>query len=264
MLDITMPEMDGFEVCRHLKEDETLRAVPVIFISALDDVLDKVTAFKVGGVDYVTKPFQAEEVLARVETQLRLARLRAELEARNRELERANQLLRSLSYLDPLTEIANRRYFDTILEQEWSRAARDGSELSLILVDVDHFKRLNDTYGHQRGDECLKLVASAIAGASQRAADCAARYGGEEFVVILPGTNAAGAAHTAERVRAAVEGLGFAHEASSFGVVTASIGVATLAPRMGTAIGDLVAAADRALYRAKEGGRNRVVGGMNE
>jgi diguanylate cyclase (GGDEF)-like protein len=260
MLDITMPELDGFEVCSRLKADEELSDVPVIFISALDDVLDKVTAFRVGGVDYVTKPFQAEEVLARVETQLGLARLRDELERKNRELERMNHILQSLSFLDPLTGVANRRSFDTVLGQEWSRAGRDDTVVSLIFADIDHFKLFNDTYGHQQGDTCLGLVATAIAGACQRAGDCAARYGGEEFAVILPGTDAAGAQHIAECARARVEELGIAHKASPIGVVTVSIGTATLVPCDGVTGADLVAAADRALYRAKNEGRNRVLG----
>jgi len=258
MLDISMPGMDGFEVCRQIKEDEGLRDIPVIFISALDDVLDKVTAFKVGGVDYVTKPFQAEEVIARVETQLGLARLRRELEEKNRKLERANQILRSLSFLDPLTGIANRRYFDTVLEREWLRAARAGTPISVVMADIDFFKRLNDTYGHPRGDECLKRVASAIAESGHRPGDCAARYGGEEFGMVLPDTDAEGAAHTAERVRAAVESMKLEHAASPLGIVTVSLGAAAVVPAEGTTAADLVAAADRALYTAKESGRNRV------
>jgi diguanylate cyclase (GGDEF)-like protein len=259
MLDVSMPGMDGYEVCRELKKDESLRDIPVIFISAHDDVLDKVTAFKAGGVDYVTKPFQAEEVLARVETQLGLARLRRELEEKNRKLERANHLLRSLSFLDALTGIANRRYFDTMLDREWSRAVRAGSTISVVIADIDHFKLLNDGYGHPRGDECLKRVATAIVEASHRPADCVARYGGEEFAMILPETDAAGAGHTAERVRSSVESLGLEHQSSPFGIVTVSLGAATCVPADGRTAPDLIAAADQALYRAKTGGRNRVV-----
>jgi diguanylate cyclase (GGDEF)-like protein len=265
MLDITMPEMDGYHVCEHLKADATTAHLPVIFISALDDVWDKVRAFEVGGVDYVTKPFQAEEVLARVESQLRLSRLRRELERRNEELEeanvrleRANRMLQSLSYLDGLTGLANRRHLDEALEQEWRRAGRDKAPLSLVMIDIDHFKRFNDTYGHQGGDACLRQVGHALTGSLKRAGDLAARYGGEEFAVVLPGTDMAGAAAFAESVRAQVEGLKIAREPSGATVVTVSVGVATIVPSADSSASALLAAADQALYRSKANGRNRV------
>jgi diguanylate cyclase (GGDEF)-like protein len=265
MLDITMPDMDGYEVCERLKADAATSHLPVIFISALDDVWDKVKAFRVGGVDYVTKPFHPEEVIARVETQLKLARLRLELEKRNGELERANvqleranRILQSLSYLDSLTGLANRRHLDEVLEQEWRRAWRERTPLSLVLADIDHFKRYNDTYGHQGGDACLRRVGGVLNEALKRGGDLAARYGGEEFAIVLPSTDSDGAAAFAERVRAQVEGLGIAHERSAAGVVTISVGAATAVPDDSASPEVLVAAADRALYRSKSAGRNRV------
>src|SRR5262245_30060979 len=156
MLDINMPEMDGYEVCRRLKAGDQTHDVPVIFISALDEAMDKVKAFQSGGADYVTKPFQFEEVLARIENQLKISRLQREMERKNGELqqanlhlERANRMLHSLSYLDPLTGIANRRHFEESIDREWRRAMRSATALSLIMIDIDHFKMLNDACGHQ-------------------------------------------------------------------------------------------------------------------
>src|SRR5262245_15318680 len=207
MLDINMPEMDGYEVCERIKNDDLTRDTPVIFISALDNALDKVRAFQTGGADYVTKPFQFEEVLARIEIQLKISRLQRDMERKNAELalsniqlERANRMLHQLSYLDGLTGIANRRHFEESLEQEWRRSTRAGSPLSLLMADIDHFKALNDACGHQFGDDCLRKVAETLGESLKRAGDLAARYGGEEFAVLLPGTDAEGAVAIAEDV----------------------------------------------------------------
>jgi diguanylate cyclase (GGDEF)-like protein len=265
MLDINMPEMDGYEVCRQLKGEGATADVPIIFISALDNAIDKVKAFQTGGADYVTKPFQFEEVLARIEIQLKISRLQREMERKNEELrqsnlqlERANRMLHSLSYLDGLTGIANRRHFEESLEQEWRRAGRAGSRVSLLMVDIDHFKLLNDTQGHQSGDECLRLVAEAISDALRRAGDLVARYGGEEFAVLLPNTDRLGAVRIGEQIRAHVETLGIANDGASPPVVTVSVGAATTEPAGDESPARLVDAADRALYRAKHAGRNRV------
>ena len=172
----------------------------------------------------------------------------------------AQMALQSLATCDGLTGIANRRAFDERLGIEWSRAARDRQPLSLLMLDVDFFKRYNDNYGHQQGDECLRKVASAMADAVFRPADLSARYGGEEFVVLMPNVSANGAAAVAERVCAAIAELGIPHAHSDVaGHVTASIGVATLQPDAGVPPESLVAAADSALYMAKDSGRNRVV-----
>ncbi len=265
MLDINMPEMDGYEVCRQMKDDELTRDVPVIFISALDNALDKVKAFSTGGADYVTKPFQFEEVLARIEIQLKISRLQKEMERKNDELEqsnlqleRANRMLRALSYLDGLTGIANRRHFEESLDQEWRRAVRSGAPLSLLMVDIDRFKALNDAYGHQYGDDCLRQVAATFSDTLKRAGDLASRYGGEEFAVVLPATELAGAAAIAEIVRSRVEELGIPHDHSPSRVVTVSVGAATCIPTESDAVTSLIDMADRALYQAKHDGRNRV------
>ena len=181
-----------------------------------------------------------------------LTETRRQLEHRNRDLER-------ISALDTLTQIANRRRFDAALRQEWRRSARDEAPLSLVFCDIDYFKRFNDTYGHQAGDECLVRVAQTMEETLNRPADLAARYGGEEFIALLVDTEAEGARMLADRMRARVEGLRIEHRASSVApYLTVSLGVATVVPRPALRAEDLVDLADRALYAAKEGGRNRV------
>jgi len=171
----------------------------------------------------------------------------------------AEAKLRSLAGLDALTGIANRRTFNDILASEWRRAMRARNPVSLLIVDIDHFKQFNDSLGHQRGDECLRAVAEAMANVASRAGDLPARYGGEEFAIVLPATDRAGAALIAENVRAAIEHREIQHPLSSVGPhVTVSIGAATVAPVMTDRVEKLVCFADVALYRAKEGGRNQV------
>jgi diguanylate cyclase (GGDEF)-like protein len=181
-----------------------------------------------------------------------LTETRRQLESRNRDLER-------LSALDTLTQIANRRRFDAVLRQEWRRCARDESPLSLVFCDIDYFKRFNDTYGHQAGDECLIRVAQAMEETLNRPADLVARYGGEEFIALLVDTGVEGARMLAERMRARVEALRVPHRTSAVADhLTVSLGVAAMVPRAAARPEDLVDLADRALYAAKEGGRNRV------
>ena len=174
------------------------------------------------------------------------------------QLEEANTKLQQLSELDPLTAIANRRRFEETLAREWRRATRDELPLSLIMIDIDYFKDFNDAYGHQLGDECLRRVAGEIREAITRPGDLVARYGGEEFAAILPSTPSRGAIAVAELLRVRVERMGTRHEKSPSGVVTISLGVATMTPGEAFAPETLVAAADGALYSAKRAGRNRV------
>jgi diguanylate cyclase (GGDEF)-like protein len=195
------------------------------------------------------------------------SRAECSLVSAREELLDANRRLEVLATQDQLTGLANRRRFDEVLEREVRRAAREGSPLSLLLIDLDHFKGYNDAYGHVAGDACLQAVCGALAQAVQRPGDMAARYGGEELAVVLPNTDEAGALQVAERLRARIEALALEHRASRFGHVTASIGVATAqgdgsgalpgAATHGAAMA-LVEAADRALYRAKAAGRNGV------
>jgi diguanylate cyclase (GGDEF)-like protein len=250
LLDIMMPEMDGFEVCRRLKAHHETAEVPVLFISALGEPFDKVRAFACGAADYVTKPFHIGEVRARVRVQIRLRRLQRALEA--------------LSTTDALTGLANRRRFEEVLDGEWARAERHGDALSLLMIDVDFFKLYNDLHGHLAGDDCLRRVAGALAGAVTRAADLVARYGGEEFVAVLPGTDVSGCRAQAERLRRAVHQLSIPHgDTRAAANVTISVGGATLTPNAHASPTSLVEAADNALYRAKETGRDRAVVGSD-
>lgn len=272
LLDICMPGIDGYEVCKSLKADAQTQDIPVIFVSALNEVFDKVRAFEVGGVDYITKPFHLAEVLARVETHLTLKRLQQQLQEQNERLQRevrdrlnaeaalqtANQELERLASLDGLTKVANRRGFDHRLGMEWRRLSREKSSLALVLCDVDHFKLYNDHYGHQAGDICLQNIAQAIEKCTRRSADLVARYGGEEFVVVLPNTELEGAQHIASSIQRHIAQLQIPHAQHSCSpFVTVSMGVAAIYPTPDRHSSELVAAADQALYAAKHQGRDR-------
>jgi diguanylate cyclase (GGDEF)-like protein len=253
LLDIQMPELGGYEVCRQIKANQQSRSIPVIFLSALNDITDKMKAFEIGGVDYITKPFHTAEVLARVKTHLSIQCLQQELQAANQELKR-------LVNLDGLTQVANRRCLDEHLAQEWRRMAREQQFLSLILADVDFFKRYNDTYGHLAGDDGLRQVAGVLQAAVKRPGDLVARYGGEEFAVVLPNTPIAGAMRVAERIQQGLRQLELAHEQSTVSpYVTLSQGVATLVPQPISTPNELLGLVDAALYRAKAAGRDRIV-----
>ncbi|MDY6940053.1 MAG: diguanylate cyclase [Cyanobacteriota bacterium] len=409
LLDIMMPRIDGYQLCATLKTNPKTCDIPVIFLSTLDDAADKVRAFEVGGADYISRPFQIPEVLARIEHQLTIQRQRQDFQQQNRQLQleiwerqqaeeawqesqrfihsiaeastsilyvydlleyryiytnreltnvlgytwadlqqeakfpqsaihpedleavlahfqsfdrlesgdkleieyrirhkngqwrwllsrdtvftqtpegktqqivgtatditdrkqaeaalyAANRELQKLATLDGLTQVANRRRFDEYLDREVRRMARERSSLSLILCDVDYFKKYNDRYGHQAGDNCLQKVARALCVAVRRPADLVARYGGEEFAIILPNTDAIGAVRVAELIQLEIQKLELVHEASEIGdVVTLSIGITHLIPPAGFPPADAIAAeaistADKALYAAKAGGRNR-------
>ncbi len=245
LLDIMMEGLDGYEVCRRLKEDARTKHIPVIFITAMSEVEDETRGLEIGAVDYITKPFSMAIVKARVRTHL--------------ELKRHRDLLENLSSLDGLTGIANRRRYDEVIDREWKRCLREGKFLSLILIDIDHFKAYNDTYGHATGDECLKLVAGTLAATVCRPSDLVARYGGEEFVAVLPRTEAEGAVAVAENMREAIAALRIPHESAPTDVyLTISLGVATAFPGPDASPADLARASDRALYDAKRAGRNQV------
>ncbi len=245
LLDVVMPDMDGYAICDRLKADRLLRDIPVIFVTVLTDVSEETKGLEAGAVDYLTKPISAPIVKARVRTHL--------------ELKRHQDLLRQLACLDGLTCVANRRRFDELLEQEWRRLRRTGQPLSLIMADVDEFKAYNDHYGHLAGDECLRLVASTLAAAIKRPMDLLARYGGEEFACLLPETDLAGAIVVARRLVAVVVELRIPHTYSGVAAwVTISAGVASLIPGREQSAVELVRAADTCLYRAKKEGRNRI------
>ncbi len=245
LLDVMMPDMDGYETCRRLKADPLTSDIPVIFVTALNSPEDETNGLNVGAVDFISKPLNSAVVRARVRTHLTL--------------KHQADLLRSMAFVDGLTGIANRRQFDDALQREWRAGRRAGTSLALVMIDVDHFKLFNDTYGHQAGDACLQAIAGILRADMGRPHDLIARYGGEEFACVLPDTNLAGAQVKAERLRQAVQSLGIAHEASGTApVVTISVGLALFIPTDELTPEQLVAAADAQLYNAKHAGRNRV------
>lgn len=247
LLDIMMPGMDGYEVCRRIKDNPATCDIPVIFISARGEVEDETRGLEVGAIDFITKPISAPIVRARVRNHLLL--------------KRQADILRQLSFMDGLTGIANRRRFDETLEREWRRCGRSKLPLSVIMLDVDHFKRFNDHYGHHAGDECLRTVARILAEEVKRPGDFVARYGGEEFVCLLPETDGDGAAQVAERLRNAVLLQAIPHAASPTAPqVTISLGYASTVPPPDRASQGLVSLADAMLYEAKNRGRNQMRG----
>ena len=242
LLDVDMPGMTGFEVCQRLKSEALTSSIPVIFLSGSGGADDKVKGLDLGGVDFVTKPFDVFELRARVRAALRTKRLQ--------------DLLRKHALIDPLTELSNRRALDECLEREWARHLRHGGHLSVITADIDHFKKVNDQFGHAAGDEVLRQVARLLS-AGCRESDTAARWGGEEFVVVAPEIPLQGAAAFAERLRMSVCSRPLAVHDMTL-EVTVSFGVANSEGRKSAAA--LLQAADEALYRAKSAGRNCVRG----
>lgn len=259
LLDVMLPDLDGFQVASRLRQLETHGDwTPIIFLSVLSSDTDMARGIAAGGDDYLFKPISEVVLNAKIRAMQRIIQMRTSLVVLARRLDNANQELRRLSSVDGLTGIANRRQFDETMEREWRRTLRTQGELALLLCDVDHFKGFNDRFGHQAGDDCLRLVARCLAQTLDRGGDLAARYGGEEFAVILPDTRLEGALCVAERLRQSVAALRIPHPDSPHGHVTISIGAATLAAHRGTACQCLIRDADEALYHAKHEGRNRV------
>ena len=247
LLDVVMPGMDGHEVCRRLQSDPATRDIPVIFVTAHNDEAAEAQGLDLGAVDFISKPINPKIVRARVRTHLTL---KAQAD-----------LLRQWVYIDGLTGVYNRRHFDERLAAEWARAMRNSAALSVVLIDVDLFKRYNDRYGHQAGDDCLRRVAAALKAGIRRPGDLAARYGGEEFVCLLPDTDLAGALVLAGQLGAAVQALQIAHDDSAVApVVTVSLGVGSKSGKAQGSAAAMLRAADAQLYRAKAEGRNRSCG----
>jgi len=247
LLDIVMPGMDGYEVCAALKADPATRDIPVIFVTAHTDAAQETQGLEVGAVDFISKPVNPAVVRARVKTQLTL--------------KFQSDLLRQLVFLDGLTGVFNRRYFDQQLNIEMARAVRAQSPLSLIMLDVDFFKRFNDHYGHQAGDDCLRQVAQTLKESLRRPADLVARYGGEEFACILPETGFEDAMAMANELEVTIRKKAIAHANSdAASVVTISLGVAGLIAGTSGDANSLLALADAQLYLAKHSGRGCVRG----
>lgn len=259
LLDVIMPDIDGFEVATRMRAlEEPGEWTPIIFLSAMTSDEDLEKGISAGGDDYIHKPVSEVVLGAKIRAMQRIIQMRTSLVVMTRQLDAANQELKRLSASDGLTGIANRRFFDETLTREWRRARRTMGSVSLIMCDVDHFKLYNDSYGHQAGDECLRSVARAICSVIERGSDIVARYGGEEFVVILPDTPIGGALVAAEKIRHAIHLMNMPHSGSAFARVTLSLGIACMAPEADNPPQELVEHADRALYRAKHAGRDRV------
>ncbi len=247
LLDVVMPGMGGLEVCRQLKADSETADIPVIFVTSQNSPDEETLGLEVGAVDFISKPVNPSVVRARVKTQLTL--------------KKQTDTLRILASLDGLTGVPNRRLFDERLQAEWRSCRRKILPLSLVMVDVDHFKLYNDHYGHLQGDQCLRSVAKALSACLDRGRDMLSRYGGEEFVCMLPETDFDGAMHIAEKLRAAVTALKLPHaESTTADTITVSLGVATTVVADEGPAQRLLQCADEQLYAAKQAGRNTVRG----
>ncbi|KXI27032.1 diguanylate cyclase [Paraglaciecola hydrolytica] len=243
LLDVVMPEMSGLEFCQQLKQRSDTKGIPVIFVTSINQQEEENECWVCGGIDFITKPVNPMTLKNRVKAQLTL--------------KYQKDLLLKLVYVDGLTSIFNRRYFDTHFEKLSNEVERSHRDTAIVMVDIDYFKLYNDRYGHVLGDSTLKQVALLIQNSLQRPADLVSRYGGEEFVVVLPETEVDGAVAVAERIRTSLLKKQIEHLTSEYKVVTVSIGISTFLTcksKQHTVIED----ADVNLYEAKKGGRNRV------
>lgn len=245
LLDAVMPGMDGYDVVAALRNSPRLQDIPVIFVTALSQPEDETRALEAGAVDFISKPFNVAVVRARVRSQLTI--------------KRQGDAMRELSMTDGLTGVANRRNFNDTVDAEWRRCARAGLPLSVIMIDIDHFKLYNDHYGHQAGDVCLQQVSAAMKRCASRPQDMLARYGGEEFILLLPQEGPDGTEVVANRILEEVRKLALPHAASpTTPQVTLSMGLATAHPPLDSSDPSaLIRTADANLYRAKQTGRNR-------
>jgi two-component system chemotaxis response regulator CheY len=250
--DWMMPKVDGPELIRRIRADSAAGYTYIILLTAIGDKPNVVMGLESGADEYLTKPFDPRELLARVATGERILKLESDLSA-------ARQQMEKLAMQDGLTGLLNRRAIEAQVRAELSRAERQGTPLSLALLDVDHFKTVNDQYGHEVGDQALCHVARFLS-AQVRPYDWAGRWGGEEFLVMFPGADLAGAALAAERLRKTIAESPLGLESGETLTITISVGVATLAQARAEspALAELVRNADEALYRAKREGRNRV------
>ncbi|MBQ4832872.1 diguanylate cyclase [Pseudoalteromonas sp. MMG010] len=246
ILDVVMPGLDGYEVLVQLKENPITQSIPIIFISANKSHDDEAKGLELGAMDYITKPFFPSIVKVRVRNQLLI--------------KQKNDLLEKLVSIDGLTEIPNRRYFDENLSREWRKCSREKMPLSVLIMDIDHFKRFNDTYGHRAGDDCLKKVAHALINECARGSDFVARYGGEEFAAVLPAIGSEAAKAFANKLLNAIRALKIKHKASlNDQHISISIGVATMNGKTQMSEQALLEKADKSLYAAKDAGRNQIV-----
>lgn len=244
LLDIVMPEMDGFEVCRRLKSNEQTRHIPVIFLTSKDEAEEERKGFLIGGSDYIVKPFKPQIIRVRIRNQI--------------QSKKYMDMLEELAHEDPLTGIANRRTYDEMTERIWKQCVREKLHISLIMLDIDHFKAFNDNYGHGAGDECLIKVAQSLNVSANRPLDIAARYGGEEFAIILHNTDINGTKAIAQKMILNIRELNIPHEYSPVApIVTISAGCASIMASNRYTFKELEKNADKALYYAKKAGKNQ-------
>ena len=246
LLDILMPGMDGYETLEKLKSSHKTKDIPIIFITGLSNVEDQVKGLGCDVADYITKPFSRQIITLRIRNHMKIINSIHEIER--------------LSMTDQLTNIPNRHYFNSQLEAAWKLSVRTRQSLSIIILDIDHFKKYNDIYGHQQGDVALREAACIMAKSLHRASDLIARYGGEEFIVLLPDTCVKGALKVAERMRSNIEEAEILHWSAKFDLtkLTISLGVNSLTPKHEDSIDIFISCADDALYMSKNNGRNRV------
>lgn len=251
-IDIYLPGKDGFDICKQIRSLYVDNWIPIVFISASDTDENYEKCVSVGGDDYLVKPIRPIVVKTKLLTLERLASMKKKVDVINEKLKR-------LTHQDPLTKVHNRRYLQHHLMREWRSSVRDNEPLSLIMIDIDHFKKYNDFYGHIKGDVCLQKVAKCIESAVQRPRDIVARFGGEEFLVVLPDTNITGALITAKKIKQAITERKVPHPKSEvLSHLTVSLGVSSTEFEAET-VEQLCEQADQALYQAKKEGRNRVM-----
>ncbi len=243
LVDIGIPNIDGFEVCRRLKQNERTRNIPIIFVTGRSGEAEEEHGLSLGAIDFIHKPISPALLRARVRNHL--------------QMKQQADWLRSASRTDPLTGLANRRFAVEQLEREWRRSLRSENSFAVVMIDIDNFKRINDTAGHLAGDDCLIGIAHSIAGTARDKIDVVSRWGGEEFLLILPDADPKGAGIVAERMVDTVRQLGWRHPAPEIEFVTVSAGSAAMVAAEDRSWESLVSRADAALYQAKEAGRDR-------
>jgi two-component system cell cycle response regulator len=259
--DMIMPKMDGNRLCMLIRKELGLTDIPIIFLTAVSELSELLDVFKVGASDYLVKPFAKEELLARVNVHIERNRINKQLRDTIQQLKEANEKIEKLSILDSLTGCYNRGYLNSQIPKEIKHSIRYGSPLSIILSDIDHFKQVNDSYGHQFGDEVLIKFVETIQNFTRKELDWVVRFGGEEFLIVLPETSTSDAGIVAEKLRKAVAAIPFHYKKEQVGI-TASFGVTGFEPYSQSgdiSLDQFVKEADKNLYQAKEEGRDRVV-----
>lgn len=244
IMDVQMPDMDGLTACKIIKSSSELKSIPVLFATSLSSGSDQTACWEAGASDFIVKPITPETLINRVKAHL--------------SFKFQTDLLKELAFLDGLTGLYNRRFFDDYIHQQVGLANRNQKSLSILLLDLDFFKGYNDQYGHLKGDDCLKVIAKAVRKTIKRPTDLVARFGGEEFICVLPGANLKGAKLVADKILKSVNELKLSHPNSPHKICTLSIGISMMSGECETAC-ELIESADKHLYTAKQKGRNCVV-----